>query len=190
MNKARELLEALFEIMGIRMRQHRDVKHYGPPSDRLFSESHGAETALAEFLPLVKGVLKEMPEKKSVTKFTAEVVRSTKETVTVNVEAESKEDALVKLDSLIKKGKVNFSNKTTDTTTEIVPLSLKRARTWCCTKMEEALTDKKNKNVFFDFGNLCGVDPTVGQEQCMDSHGLFFDFCPFCGTNLNEVLGG
>jgi len=49
-----------------------------------------------------------------------------------------------------------------------------------CKKLRQAL---KHPNLFNVSGG-CGIDISLGSSPCMDSSGLWFKFCPFCGKSI------
>lgn len=45
---------------------------------------------------------------------------------------------------------------------------------------------------FFDCIGGCGVDLSMGNDPCMNSSGIWFKFCPFCGKKIvrQKVMDG
>ena len=43
----------------------------------------------------------------------------------------------------------------------------------------------KHENLFFDVSGGCGIDTSLGKSNCMDSAGIWFKFCPFCGGKIH-----
>ena len=52
----------------------------------------------------------------------------------------------------------------------------------CCNDLKEAL--EKHKGILFNVSGGCGIDLSLGKSPCMDSDGLFFEYCPFCGRKI------
>ena len=126
-----------------------------------------------------------MPKKQYKTK----VTRVTTETLTVTVEAENKQMASEEIHKLIDGDKINFADGASATiNTGFKGITM--IRQYCCPDLQDALTRKHESPVFYDLGSECGVDTSAGNESCMDSYGLTFKFCPFCGSDLKDVLGG
>ena len=51
-----------------------------------------------------------------------------------------------------------------------------------CTKLQEAL--ERCKPILFDCVGGCGIDTSLGKNPCMEAVGLWFKFCPFCGSKI------
>ena len=53
-----------------------------------------------------------------------------------------------------------------------------------CWKLRDTLND--NKPLFFDVTGGCGIDTSLGKSNCMDSVGIWFKHCPFCGQEIHS----
>lgn len=42
----------------------------------------------------------------------------------------------------------------------------------------------------FDVSGGCGIDTSLGVEPCMVTHGIWFRFCPFCGSEITRWMEG
>lgn len=51
-----------------------------------------------------------------------------------------------------------------------------------CSYLIEFLDE--NEPITFNVVGGCGIDKSLGKESCMDSFGVWFKFCPFCGKKI------
>ncbi len=49
-----------------------------------------------------------------------------------------------------------------------------------CKELKKALNNKP----FFNVVGGCGVDTSNGESNCMSKSGIWFKFCPFCGSEI------
>lgn len=53
-----------------------------------------------------------------------------------------------------------------------------------CKELEETL--KKYPKLLFNVSGGCGIDRSLGEKPCMQSYGIWFEFCPFCGRKIEK----
>lgn len=56
-----------------------------------------------------------------------------------------------------------------------------------CKDLKEFLEDGKKHKFAFDCVGGCGVDASLGTNNCMSDSGYWFKFCPFCGAPIIKI---
>ena len=56
-----------------------------------------------------------------------------------------------------------------------------------CDELQRFLAAGKEKHITFDVCGGCGIDTSLGTELCMESFGIWFKFCPFCGSEIIRI---